>query len=88
MLAAIWLFGLAKLLNAIGKRGLAIGAAVLAIIWTIQFIAWHLEASQVSDAALAIVVLLSPPWAAWLGITLLRLRFDTEADSTNREQLA
>ncbi|QBF34047.1 hypothetical protein [Thalassococcus sp. S3] len=72
ILAAIWLGGLAKLLGSAGLKGLGIGAGVLAAIWVLQFATWHAGLAEVSDAALALVVLLSPLWAAWLGLSLLR----------------
>ncbi len=72
ILAAIWLGGLAKLLNVAGLKGLAIGAGILAVIWTVQFFASHLGQTEISDAALAMVVILSPLWSVWLGAALLR----------------
>lgn len=72
ILAAIWLGGLAKLLPAAGFKGLGVGAAVLSAIWIVQFITSHAGMAEISDAALALVVILSPLWSVWLGVALLR----------------
>lgn len=72
VLAALWLGGLAKLLMRGGRRGLGGFAGLLALIWGVQFAGWHIGAHGVSDIALIATTLLSPLWAAWLGISLWR----------------
>ncbi len=72
ILVAIWLGGLAKLLSAIGLRALGLSAAALSAIWVVQFITLHAGMVEISDAALALVVVLSPLWSVWLGVALLR----------------
>jgi predicted acetyltransferase len=88
VLAAIWLGGLGRLLIVAGLKGLGIGAISLAIIWVAQFSLWQVGTVEASDAALALVVILSPLWAVWLGLTLLRLQSNTITTSPNQEKMA
>lgn len=69
-LAAVWFGGLAKLLLATGHSGLGWLAAVVSALWALLFSAWLIGLHELSDLFLMIVVLVSPIWAAWLGIRL------------------
>lgn len=88
VLASIWLAGLGHLLMRVRFKGLGLGAIALAIIWLIQFSLWHLGAKEASDAALALVVILSPLWAFWLGLSLLRRDPTQSIASLNQEKSA
>ena len=69
-LAAVWFGGLAKLLSATGFKGLGWLAALIAVLWGLLFTSWLAGLHELSDLFLMIVVLVSPIWAAWLGIRL------------------
>ncbi|MEM9571820.1 MAG: hypothetical protein AAF996_10150 [Pseudomonadota bacterium] len=69
-LAAIWFGGLAKLLLTTGNKGLGWLAALISALWALLFTAWLIGLHELSDLFLVIVVLVSPIWAAWLGIRL------------------
>ncbi len=88
VLAAVWLGGLGRLLAIAGLRGLGLGAMFLSVIWLAQFTLWHLGLDEASDAALTLVVLLSPLWSVWLGISLLRLQPIRITASSNQENIA
>lgn len=72
VLAALWLGGLARIFACTGRRILGLGAAALAAIWLVQFTTWLMDAADISNVALAVVVALTPIWAFCLGLSLLR----------------
>ena len=68
--AGIWMLGLAKLLGAIGKKGLSITAGIMGVVWLVHWALASADMTAISNPMMGIVVMGGPLWAAWLGIIL------------------
>ncbi|MEM1190074.1 MAG: hypothetical protein AAGI72_16205 [Pseudomonadota bacterium] len=70
--AAVWLLGVSRLLFAIERSALGVGAAVLGFCWLVHWVLASADVIAISNLLMAAVVMLGPVWTAWLGVVLLR----------------